>query len=145
MTAETERENTESRKFLPKAVSGRKICLSAERGWFLQKEGCFCRNSLFLQKESISAEIASFCRNALFLQKEAISAETTLYFCRKKAFLQKHPFLQKVTEMQKQFGSISAPSETAETEMFLLSVDLYTLDTALARYAFRVNYGFPLI
>ena len=59
-----------------------------------------------------------------FLQKySSISAERE-YFCRKKAFLQKHPFPQKVTEMQKHFGSISAPSETAETEMFLLSVDL---------------------
>ena len=59
-----------------------------------------------------------------FLQKySSISAERE-YFCRKKPFLQKHPFLQKVTEMQKHFGSISAPSKTAETKMFLLSVDL---------------------
>ena len=59
-----------------------------------------------------------------FLQKySSISAERE-YFCRKAAFLQKHPFLQKVTEMQNHFGSISAPSKTAETEIFLLLVDL---------------------
>ena len=112
-------------------------------GYFLQK-------GVFLQKGFLSAEILSFCRNTtIFLQKafsQDVSAETNLsaerpkaesllqkyssisaereYFCRKAAFLPKHPFLQKVTEMQKYFGSISAPSETAETEMFLLSVDL---------------------
>ena len=61
-----------------------------------------------------------------FLQKhlgQKLSAEIQ-YFSRNEAFLQKHPLPQKVTKMQKHFGSISAPSETAETEMFLLSVDL---------------------
>ena len=48
----------------------------------------------------------------------------TVGFCLKEAFMQKLPFPQKVTEMQNHLGLISAPSESAETETFLLSVNL---------------------
>ena len=71
---------------------------------------------MFLQKEFDSAERSVSAKTSWL--KKSISVET-------KAFLQKHPFPQEVIKMQKYFSTISAPSESAETEMFLLLVDLY--------------------
>ena len=100
------RRKTQISKFRPKAASVRKTYLSAEvvgfcRKWFVLAE--------------------TFC----FLQKKIVSADIDQPFCRKAAYLQNLPFLQKVTEMQRHFGLISAPSKSAETKIFLLSVDLY--------------------
>ena len=63
MSAETEREVTESRKFWPKAIIDRKTCLSAERGKFLQIErvsALSAESGRFLQTHlgrKLSAEI----------------------------------------------------------------------------------------
>ena len=101
----------------------------AERHTFLQKEVGFCRKRLvsaeivLVLAETLcfllSAEINSFGR-----YRQAI-LQKVRPFCRKAAYLQNLPFLQKVTEMQRHFGLISAPSKSAETKIFLLSVDLY--------------------
>ena len=77
--------------FLPKAIRGHRkkfpFCRNAER----TERGYFCQKDLFLQKYTLSAKFLimilaevhqNACRNSVFLLKESISAER-LHFCRK--------------------------------------------------------------
>ena len=76
-------ESRNWQKYLPFC---RKRLVSAERGWFLQKEVDFCRKVGFCRN---TERPKAFCRNTVaFLQKESISAERKP-FCRNTPFRRK--------------------------------------------------------